>query len=226
MHGARRLAQSLGAEVIHSFSFYTNFPAYWAALKTNAVAVGCVRGEFAQAKKDSGPLLGRLSARWPRCQISNSGSAAEGIWSANGPWSPAHVRVVRNGIDLERFSQATCNTREKPSIVGVGSLLPLKRWDRVLRVFREVRSRGYDCKLTIAGDGPARAVLEQQSSEFGLEGYAEFVGATSDVPDLIKAIPTSCSCIRDGRMPECRNGSHGMRPPCSGDGSGRYLPAG
>src|SRR2546423_4024294 len=47
LHGVRRLAQSLQAEVIHSWNFFTNFAAYWAALRTNAVALGSVRGEFA-----------------------------------------------------------------------------------------------------------------------------------------------------------------------------------
>jgi glycosyltransferase involved in cell wall biosynthesis len=176
----------LGAEVIHSFSFFTNFPAYWAALKQNTVALGSLRGEFAKAKEDCGPLLGRLSAHWPRYQISNSASAAEAIRNAWGTWSPKHIHVVRNGIDLEHFSQPSWNAAGKPSIVGVGSLLPLKRWDRILRVVRHVRSCGYDCKLTIAGDGPERAALEQLSREFGLSGYAEFIGTTSDVPGLLR----------------------------------------
>ncbi len=104
LRGVRRLTQSLGAEVIHSCSFYTNFPAYWAALKTNAVALGSLRGEFAKEKKNSGPLLGRLSARWPRYQICNSFVSAEEVRSSRGMFSPAHVRVIRNGLDLERFS--------------------------------------------------------------------------------------------------------------------------
>jgi glycosyltransferase involved in cell wall biosynthesis len=184
--GARRLAQVLGAEVIHSCSFHTNFAAYWAALKTNAVALGSVRGEFAKAKKDSGPILGRLSARWPRYQISNNASAAEAIRNANGPWSATHVRVIQNGIDLKQFSHSVWNAGGKLSVVGVGSLLPLKRWDRVLRLVRKVRSLGYDCRLTIAGEGPERAALELQSRELGLGGHAEFIGATSDVPELLK----------------------------------------
>jgi len=69
--------------------------------------------------------------------------------------------------------------------VGVGSLLRIKRWDRVLKVVRKVRSLGYDCRLTIAGRGPERAALEQQARELGLGWVAEFIGATTDVPDLL-----------------------------------------
>jgi glycosyltransferase involved in cell wall biosynthesis len=186
LQGVRRLAQSLGAEVIHSCSFFTNFPAYWAASKTKAVALGSLRGEFDKAKKDSGPLLGRLSARWPRYQICNSFVSAESVRSSRGMFSPTHVRVIRNGLDLERFSYANGCAVGKSSIVGVGSLLPLKRWDRILRVVQQVRSQGHECTLTIAGDGPERASLEKMARDLGIQEHAEFIGATSDVPELLK----------------------------------------
>ena len=186
LQGVRRLAQSLGAEVIHSWSFFTNFSAYWAALKTNAVALGSLRGEFAKEKKDSGPLLGRLNARWPRYQMCNSFVSAEEVRSSRGIFSPTHVGVIWNGLDLERFSCANGSASGKSSIVGVGSLLPFKRWDRILRVVRQVRSQGHDCTLTIAGDGPERASLERMARDLGIQEHAEFIGATSDVPKLLK----------------------------------------
>src|SRR5262249_53998062 len=71
----RRLVGQLVPEVIHSYSFYTNFAAYWAAVGRRAVAVGSVRNDFVWDKKASGPLLGALSARWPGNQICNSYSA-------------------------------------------------------------------------------------------------------------------------------------------------------
>ena len=85
---------------------------------------------------------------------------------------------------LKQFSHASWNANGKPSVVGVGSLHRIKRWDRVLRVVRKVRSLGYDCRLTMAGRGPERAALEQQARELGLGGVAEVIGATADAPDL------------------------------------------
>jgi glycosyltransferase involved in cell wall biosynthesis len=186
LQGVRRLAQSLQAEVIHSWSYFTNFAAYWAALKTKAVALGSVQGEFAKEKKNCGPLLARVSARWPRYQIANNVLAAEEMRSASGTWSPMHICVVRNGIDLERFAYCNWSVCGKPSIVGVGSLFPLKRWDRILRVVRQIRSQGIDCTLTIAGEGPERASLERMAQDLGVQGDAKFIGATYDVPELFK----------------------------------------
>ena len=185
MRAVRSLAQSLGAEVIHSCSFHTNFAAQWAAVKTNSVALGAVRGEFAKAKKDSGPLLGRLSARWPRYQISNSVASAKDIRMSKGIFSPTHVGVIWNGLDLERFTYVNGSAVDTSSIVGIGSLLPFKRWDRILRVVRQVRSQGHDCTLTIAGDGPERTSLESMARDLGIQEHACFIGATLAVPELL-----------------------------------------
>jgi len=202
LQGVRRLAQSLGPEVIHSFSFFTNFPAYWAALKTSAVAVGSLRGEFAKAKEDSGPLRGRLSARLPRYQISNSASAAKAVRVCGGTWSPPHVYVVRNGVDLRRFEYANRCERATPSIVGIGSLRSFKRWDIILRVVRHLISQGHECILTIAGDGPERGSLERMTQDLDMQEYAKFIGTTSDVPELLKQ---SCLLVHASETEGCPN---------------------
>src|SRR5262245_55652362 len=72
LRALRHLVAHLRPEVVHSYSFYTNFAAHWAIVGTQSVAIGSVRSDFSWAKKQEGPLLGRLSARWPRNQICNS----------------------------------------------------------------------------------------------------------------------------------------------------------
>lgn len=186
LQGVRHLAQSLGAEVIYSCSFFTNFPAYWATLGRNAVAIGSLRGNFDDAKKDSGLWRGWLSARWPRYHISNSFSSAERARRSRGIFSPKHIEVVRNGLDLQRFRVPNGNAVVKEYIVGVGSLQSLKRWDRVLRIVYEVRRKGAECRVRIAGDGPERKRLERQAQDLGISECVEFIGATLDVPGLLE----------------------------------------
>src|SRR5712691_11783480 len=55
-----RLVRQLEPEVVHSYTFFTNFAAYWGVRGTRAVAVGAVRSDFILDKKESGPLLGKL----------------------------------------------------------------------------------------------------------------------------------------------------------------------
>lgn len=52
----RSLLRRLRPEVIHSYSFYTNFAAYWAARRSGAIAMGSIRSDFIWAIKQSGPI--------------------------------------------------------------------------------------------------------------------------------------------------------------------------
>jgi glycosyltransferase involved in cell wall biosynthesis len=185
LRALRRFTRSLRAEVIHSCSFFTNFAAYWAAWGASAVAVGSLRGEFTKAKEDSGPLLGRLGARWPQSQIYNSVSSAEIARRSRGIFSPKHIDVIRNGLDLQQFCVFNGYPIVKEYIVGVGSLLSLKRWDRVLTIVDKVRREGAVCKVRIAGDGSERGRLEKQALALGISEYVEFLGATLDVRGLL-----------------------------------------
>src|SRR5215813_3608577 len=88
LRALRRLVGQLKPEVVHSYDFYTNFAAYWATQGTNAVALGSVRNDFNLDRELSGPLLGRLSARWPGDQICNSYRAAENARRSRGFFVP------------------------------------------------------------------------------------------------------------------------------------------
>jgi glycosyltransferase involved in cell wall biosynthesis len=181
----RHMVRHFKPEVVHSYSFYTNFAAYWATWGTRAVAVGSVRGDFTLDKKEASPWLGRLSARWPRDQIYNSSSAAETCRLSRSFFVPKQLSVVRNGLDLERFRSVPLTIGGKLRIVGIGSLLPVKRWDRLLRVAAELRQRGLDCLIQIVGDGWFRRRLEQQTQDLGVTDCIEFIGYTDNIPDLL-----------------------------------------
>lgn len=181
----RRLAAQLNPEVIHSYSFYTNFAAYWAGLHVKAVTLGSVRSDFIFDKMDADPCVGRLSARWPRHQIFNSVSGAETA-RRGGLFSPRGIYVVRNGLDLQQFRSVNGSATGYAGIVGIGSLLPLKRWDRLLRIIQQVKQAGCECTLRVAGDGPERVSLEKQAHDLGIWPWVQFMGTTHDVPGLLE----------------------------------------
>jgi len=180
----RRLVGTLQPEVAHSYSFYTNFAAYWATRGTPSVGLGSVRSDWSEAKKGSGPLLGRLSARWPRQQICNSFAAAKAISRLENHDGP-RVYVVRNGLDLQRFPVLPLPRSHKPCIAAIGSLLPYKRWDRLLRAAAELKRRGLNFLVRIAGEGPARASLEQQVGTLGIGDCVELVGHSEHIPEIL-----------------------------------------
>ena len=181
LRACARLITHLGPEVVHSYTFYTNFAAYWGVLGTRAVAIGSVRCEFALAKLDSGRVLGHMSARWPRYQIFNSLSAAHTCRGSRQMFAPKRLSVVRNATDLEMFRSTPPAVGPRIRIVGIGSLLPNKRWDRLCRIAAALKQRGFEFLMQIAGDGPLRGMLERQARELELTDCLEFMGHTDDI---------------------------------------------
>jgi glycosyltransferase involved in cell wall biosynthesis len=180
----RRLVAQLKPEVVHSYSFYTNFAAFWGVLGAGAVAIGSVRGDFTTDKKECGPLLGRLSSRWPRHQIFNSASAAATSRLSRTPFAPKRVHVVRNGLDEHRFRSSPVPA-DTVRIAAIGSLVPLKRWDRLLTAAVALKRNGIRCAIRIAGDGDSRTLLEEQARNLGVSDVVEFLGYTQDVQSLL-----------------------------------------
>jgi glycosyltransferase involved in cell wall biosynthesis len=186
LHGVRRLARQWAPEVIHSYSFFTNFAVQWAAFGSQAVAVGSLRGDFVKDKKDSGLWKGCLSARWPRYQISNSVSSADIARRFGGVFAPKRIDIVRNGLDLERFRSHNGRGGSPTYIAAVGSLLPVKRWDRVLKIVAHIKSRKVDCRVRIAGEGPLRHWLERLAQDLDITDSVEFIGTTLDIPAFLE----------------------------------------
>lgn len=180
-----RIVGKIQPEVVHSYSFHTNFAVFLGTHRTRAIAIGTVRSDFDFAKKDSGVLLGRISARWPRTHIFNSSVAAEGALASKSFFAPKKVWVVRNGVELDSFRCEPPSINARTTIVGVGSLFPIKRWDRLLRAARELKAKKFDFHVRLIGDGPLRESLQKETRALGLADCIEFVGYSEDVAKIM-----------------------------------------
>ena len=182
----RQLARRLSPELIHSYGFHTNFAAYYAARGTRALAIGSLRGDFARARSEGGVIRGVLNTWWPSTLISNSFTSAEAVYRYPGVFVPSQISVVHNGLDLNRFNCSNDPPGMKNYVAAVGSLLPVKRWDRLLRVAENVKKTGAaEVPLRIAGDGPLRSALEELTRSLGIANVVEFLGATDDIPKFL-----------------------------------------
>ena len=177
----RRLLVQLRPQVIHSYTFYTNFAAWWATLGTPSVAIGAMRSDFDYDRNSSGMVLGGLSLRCPRTQIYNNAAAAEQA-RMDGRWYlPRRIFVVRNGIDLDEFRETPLSMNGQVRILGVGSLLHVKRWDRLLMAASNLQKRGFDFQIEICGGGPLEASLKQQAKTLGVFDLVHFLGHTDEI---------------------------------------------
>jgi glycosyltransferase involved in cell wall biosynthesis len=187
LRALRALGRRVAPEIIHSYGYYTNFAAYYAAQGTGALAIGSLRSDFNRARRGGGIIRGALNARWPSCLIANSVAAAEAARRHPGPFAPRQVFVVRNGLDLNQFRCSHYSPSSTHYIAAVGSLLPVKRWDRLLRLIPKVKNMGIrNLRVRIAGGGPLRTSLERLAKSLDVSEYVEFIGESYDIPAFLR----------------------------------------
>ena len=183
LHSLRGLVRGWNANLVHSYSFFTNFAAAFAA-GGRSLAVGSIRSDFWFDRVRSGPVVGRLSARWPRVAVCNSETAAENVRCHGGFFRPQQCYVVRNGINLACFFPEI-PPPAVPHIVGFGRLDPVKRWDILIKAADLLRHQGRTVRVTIAGAGPLRDILAEDLNRRGLKGIVDLAGYRSDVAGLL-----------------------------------------
>lgn len=87
---------------------------------------------------------------------------------------PERVVAVPNGVH-PRYTPGGSRTAQ-PSIVAVGRLAPVKRFDLLIRAAAEARRRVPGLTLTIAGAGPMRPELEAVIADVGGSAWVDLPG--------------------------------------------------
>jgi glycosyltransferase involved in cell wall biosynthesis len=66
---------------------------------------------------------------------------------------------------------------ERPvDVLGVGSMIPLKNWDKWLDALALLRQRRPGLRAELIGDGPLRGALQARAAQLGLSGQLRFRG--------------------------------------------------
>jgi L-malate glycosyltransferase len=181
----RRLVRRLQPDVLHSYSAYLNFAVHWSTRAMHTISIGSARSDFVLDWEGSSRWLARLNARWPRNQIYNSFEAAKSASFSKSKFVPGRIFVVQNGVDLDCFRMFCLPDKRGANIAGIGSLIAVKRWDRLLSAACELTRRNLEFSVQVAGDGPLRGPLEQQAGDGDLEDRVEFLGHIHDMPSFL-----------------------------------------
>lgn len=88
------------------------------------------------------------------------------------------VEIVPPGVDAHFRPGGTRSTT--PLIVGVGRLVPVKRFDRLIRAVVDARRSAPELQLTLVGTGPDRSELEALVEELDAGSFVTFAGRVSD----------------------------------------------
>jgi glycosyltransferase involved in cell wall biosynthesis len=109
------------------------------------------------------------------------------------------VEVVPPGVDAHFRPGGTRSAT--PLIVGVGRLVPVKRFDRLIRAVVEARRSAPELELTIVGTGPDESQLADLVEELDAGSFIRFAGRVSD-QELVEiyqsAWAVASSSVREG----------------------------
>ena len=94
------------------------------------------------------------------------------------------LRTVRCGVDVQSFRpsyrgqpRAAAGAALVLRILCVGRLTPVKGQAVLLEAIAELKRRGVRAQVTMVGDGPTRAPLEQMARRLGIAPLVELTGA-------------------------------------------------
>jgi glycosyltransferase involved in cell wall biosynthesis len=109
------------------------------------------------------------------------------------------VEVVPPGIDT-RFTPGG-ERNPTPLVVGVGRLVPVKRFDRLIRAVVAARRSAPELELMLVGTGPDKGDLEQLVESLDASSFVRFAGRVDDerLVDIYRsAWAVTSASVREG----------------------------
>lgn len=177
-------------DIIHSFLYFDNIIARFAALTSSATVITGVRS-VPKTEHILRMLLDRITLTLSDMIVSNSAAGAEFVIDRGAP--EQQVTVIRNGRRIERFQQPSTNSSpsnpEMPSdapVVGtVGRLIERKGCYDLITAWPRIRDRFPEARLVFVGDGPERAQIKEYAEHTACRDSITFLGIREDVPALL-----------------------------------------
>ena len=99
----------------------------------------------------------------------------------------ARIRVIRNGIDTNRFHPPSAAGNGSGPIVTVGRLVAQKDHVMFLQAAARLAASRPASRFVIVGDGPLRAELDRQVQALGLGAHVSFLGERRDVDAVLRS---------------------------------------
>jgi glycosyltransferase involved in cell wall biosynthesis len=117
--------------------------------------------------------------------------------------NPSRIRVIRNGLNLDRLTTEKGNVEQirhrlgvppGGNVVGIlARLFPQKDHVTFLRAAAIVNQIIPDTRFALVGDGPLRSSLEKLSQELGVASKTTFFGEQQDVGTYLSTFDVAVS---------------------------------
>lgn len=90
--------------------------------------------------------------------------------------------VIENGVNLAAFSSMVSVATDKKQIIMVSRFAQMKDQETLIRAMVDINE---EAELILVGDGPNKEHCEEVTHELGLTDRVKFLGARSDISELI-----------------------------------------
>lgn len=182
-------------DVVHTHDLYSNLmgvPAAWLAQVPVIISSRRDLGSWWWYTARNRKIL-KCVQRLSTFVVANSEAVRDYLLEEDG-FSTRHVRVIRNGVDIDAFASLQPDRARLLPFVESGDKLV------VLLANMNVKTKGHAdliaaapriCKLVpevrflLVGEGAERAALEAKVEQEGLPQYFHFLGSRNDVPALL-----------------------------------------
>ncbi len=191
----RSLVRSRDVQLIHAHNTGAAFYAGLAALASRRPLVTTLHGSSYEMDK-SFHRLTRLDALMSRRVVCVSSEARE-VSLRQDKVPGRKLRVIYNGVDLERFQAPPGRNREvrrelgldpdATVVISVGRLSAEKDCRTLFQALALAARDIEGMHLLMVGDGPEREAYQQAAGEMAPAGRIRFLGNRRDVPRLLQA---------------------------------------
>lgn len=182
-------------DIVHTHDFYTNvFGMSAATLARVGVHIASKR-ETGGMRSGAQKFVEKIAFGRARALIANCAAVHDHLIERS--ISPAKIRIIYNGIDLERFEiaddrLAVCKTfglptgENIPIVTMVANLRHrVKNVPMLLRVAKHISESHANVHFVVAGEGELEIDLQQLAKGLGVTDKVHFMGRCTDVPALL-----------------------------------------
>ncbi len=180
-----RLIRKLDVDLVHAHGSFANIFTGFASMlpgfppliiQHHTLWTGGVFRRQVLAEKGAGSKAARV--------LCVSHATADSLTNA-GIVSREKIRVVQNGIEIDRFPVTEMSDRRR--IISVGSLAPHKGHMVLLEAMGLVLQQCSDAFLTFIGDGSERSRIEERIEELDLQDHVRLEGIVDDVQGCLSS---------------------------------------
>jgi glycosyltransferase involved in cell wall biosynthesis len=188
--------------IVHAYNFYGNVFAIPPARVAGAVAIASIR-DCAPYLTPMQKRLQRAVCRFADCVLVNADAVKD--WLMADGYSASKIVVIRNGVDLSRFSRAPEPEKlrlelglapDTPLVAVVSRLTRLKGLEDFLEAVARISPRFPDARFLVVGETnpqhrPYLDELKSLAARLGVGDRVIFTGLRSDVPALMASVNVS-----------------------------------